>query len=68
LKKVGPSFEHCLLQHDGLPISKSMLFSIYEAMNAHSGEDSLMANLKLKDADSKGNQWTAMNWAVLRKC
>jgi hypothetical protein len=31
------------------------------AMNAHSGEGSLMANPKLKDSDFKGNQWTAMN-------
>jgi hypothetical protein len=38
-----------------------MLFSVQEAMNAYSVECSLMANLKLKDADFKGNQRTAMN-------
>jgi hypothetical protein len=37
-------------------MSKGMLFSIYEVMNAHSGEGRLMANLELKDADFKGNQ------------
>jgi hypothetical protein len=51
LKKVGSSLEHRVLQYDELPMSKGML----------SGEGSLMANLKLKDADFKRNQWTAMN-------
>jgi hypothetical protein len=61
LKKVGSSLEHRVLQYDGIPMSKEMLFSVYEAMNVHSGEGSLMANLKLKDGDFKGNQWNAMN-------